>query len=239
MKPGLEAVIISVNEPQLTRCLESVNKQNIPFQKISHYNGIVPEYEAHNIAVKNLEYEWAMFIGGDFILDVNASQLWDRYFQDYKREDNISEFNFGLRDPFIQKVICCCTVARSEAFQRYPFENSLANDTINGSKMKRDGWERIKLFRQKVTVGTHFEDPDEFQVFRRFYARGVKAGLIKKKEVLNRYCTRFHRLKEKTGDVLYETAIRAMEIGYRKKLYPSSHDIRFERQLFEGVKNGQ
>ena len=104
MKKGIEAVIKSVDEPQLQRCIEAVEDQTIPFDKVYHVNNVSPEYRAHNQALAQLEYEYVMVINGDTILDHTAvCKFWSLKKQ-YRRH-RIWGFGFGLRDEFINDFL--------------------------------------------------------------------------------------------------------------------------------------
>ena len=64
----MEALIVSVDEPQLERCLESVRNQTVPFSRIVHINGVVPQHRAIRKGIRKTSDEWVMKIDGDMIL---------------------------------------------------------------------------------------------------------------------------------------------------------------------------
>ena len=67
-KDGIECVIKSCDEPQLDRAIDAALSQTIPFERVSNYNNIVPEFKAHNTILEKLQYEWAIWVDGDVIL---------------------------------------------------------------------------------------------------------------------------------------------------------------------------
>ena len=44
----LEALIMSICDPQVERCVESVKNQTVPFSNIVHMKDVIPESESFN-----------------------------------------------------------------------------------------------------------------------------------------------------------------------------------------------
>ena len=231
MKPGIECIVKSFNEPQLDRVLEAVNNQTVPFAKVTHICGVAPEVKAHNTALRALEHDWSLWVDGDVILKKNAHEMAMQYVE--KLPDS-TEILFGLHDWFLNRTICCCPVRRSEFVMRFEYKDVLANDTECARRMDTSGRKAVKLFRDGIEIGSHFDRPDEFQVFRRFYGRGSKTYkrvAIKekhKKELLIRY--------KETGNHLFLLASKALEFGVQKANYRKSKDYMFELSMFEVFK---
>ena len=224
MDKTIDALVISCQDPQLERCLQSVRSQTVPFSNIIHIDNVVPESEAFNRGAKLITAEWTMKINGDVILYPNAVETALGYI--YKDTDDISIFNFGAYDAFLDTPICCFNVQKSILSSKVSYPNMLTNDSWSGKKLIRMGFKYRSLFDEGIMICTHFEDPDDFQIFRRFYARGTKSLVRIWREKLD-------KLYNDTKDYKYELAIKALSFGEEKKHYPTSHNIDFDRKMFE------
>ncbi len=223
MPRSVEALIISFNEPQLERCLQAVREQTIPFSNITHINGISPEHNAFNSGISLVTNEWVMKIDGDMILYEDAVETVLR--SSDENESDLYMYSFGLDDTFIKRPICGVGVFRARLYRSIRYPNMLSNDVYAGKKIQPMGWKRKKPFKEGVNIGTHCDSPDEFQVFRRFYTNGVKDGLF-----MLRFLT---PLFEQTKDPLYDLAIKAVRFGAQKRYYPTSHNLSFDKKMFE------
>lgn len=220
------ALIVSSDEPQLERCLQAVKGQTVPFSSITHINNIIPENVAFNKGMEKAVENWVLKIDGDMILYPNALEIISPYVKD---DMNIFMYSFGLFDTFLNAPIMGCGVFLRPLFQFFRYKNVLANDSRTGRKLLRLGYSR-KTFR-RILIGTHCSEPDEFQIFRRFYTTGVKYG--KKMENI------LSGLHKRTNSPLYILAIEAMTLGANKRYYPTSHNINFDRELFDEYKRGR
>lgn len=218
------ALIISADEPQLERCLEAVKNQTIPFSNITHVNNVSPESMAFNGGLAMVTDEYVMKIDGDMILRNDAVETALKYIPE--ENGNAYVHNFILYDSFLKQNIRGCGVIVKSIFGKVPYPNFLTDDTWVGHKLRRMGF---VIERYPEVIGTHFNSPDEFQVFRRFYVMGVKHD--------KRYSWVYlERLYQETKDPLYDLAMKAVEFGIKKKYYPTSHDLNFDRKMFEEFK---
>lgn len=234
MKDGIQAIIISCGDPQFERCLKSVQNQSVPFARIDVIKDVIPEAKAQMVSYDFLEYQWAFYIGGDFILYKDANEIALEYI---KKNPGNHEYNFGLWDKFMRRQICCCTVFESEMHKNARYNDELFNDVRACEDMaSRYRYKRVVPSKQGIIVGTHFDKPDAFQVFRRFYSRGVKFSthpkgpyrfLVRQLNILMRNTNKKH---------LYRLAIAAYNYGFRKRYYPSSHNITLDKELYEKFK---
>jgi len=221
----IEALIISADEPQLERCLEAVRSQTIPFSNITHINNVSPESTAFNTGLAMVKDELVMKIDGDMILHNNAVETALKRIPE--ENGNAYVHNFILFDSFLKQNIRGCGVMRSSVFRKVPYPNFLCDDVWVGHKLRKMGF---VMERHTEVIGTHCENPDDFQVFRRFYSMGVKHG--------KRYSWRYlSRLYGGTKDPLYALAMEAVEFGIEKKQYPTSHNLGFDRKMFEEFKS--
>lgn len=220
----MEALIISVDEPQLDRCLVSVRNQTVPFSNIIHVNNVVPEYAAFNQGMSKTTDRWTMKIDGDFILYDAAVEDATKYMQ-ATDSDQICGYFFGLYDTFLECPIGFCSVLRTSVYKDNPYLDKLSNDRYASRMIRRNGWKIRK--QMSVVTGTHFDHPDEFQVFKRFYTQHLKypySAFVK---------VRMSELLIRTGNPLYDIGIKAGEFAAKKKIYPGSHNLVFDQDLFE------
>lgn len=228
MKLGIECIVKAINEPQLDRALEAVYNQTLPFAKITLINGVCPEVLAHNLALSVLEHEWSLWVDGDVILYPDAHETVKKCMD---RKSSFIEYGFGLYDTFLQRDICCCAVRQSEFHKKFKYKDIIANDTECAKRMKQAGWSYQRFWREGVIIGTHFDDPDDFQVFRRFYGRGFKA--IGKGKAVRRYNTELKNLHASSGDKRYKIALKAFNYAIERKHYPTSKNVEFEEGVYE------
>ncbi len=224
------AVVMSVGEPQLDRCLASVACQDTSgFSQIIHVDGVSPQAAAYNKALSRVESDWALWLGGDMILYPDALRTIGEYVGFKPPDPHVYQYQFGLMDTFLGKQVCCCALRRTRAFKQADIEDCIGNDVKLAAKLEGMGWSRHKPSREGIDVGTHFDKPDDFQVFRRFMVRGAKASGKPRVErkmkqlLLSRY--------KETGDKQYQIALDAIGIGLRNG-YNTGHDIRRDREEY-------
>jgi len=223
---NIEALLISIDEPQLERCVESIKNQTIPFNKFIHINGVCPQHEAYNKGLEQLSGDWFARVEGDHILYDFATEIMIKKIQEDRNENTVFH-TFSLLDTFIQNRWSGLGIFRTEAFKDLKWPDELACD--------RRPWERLSLenkfshARHRTFIGTHFDKPDDFQVFSRFYPYGLKFNSI----VIGREMQNMKRLLELTGDPLYQTAIDAMLFASQRKKYPGSKNNDFARKLYD------
>lgn len=228
----MEAFIKSVDEPQLERCLEAVKNQTVPFSKIVHINGIVPESVAHNYGINKITDEWFALINGDMILYLDAVEKGIEKIN-MDKDGKVYAHTFKLYDPFLQSNYGGIGFFRTEIYKSNPIRDRLNNDRNLGKKLGEQGW---IVKRHGRVIGTHFDSPDEYQIFRRFYVIGLKYVNTSALKIFNTIM----ELLEKTGDSLYLVAMEAMKFSKGKKgTYPGSHNIDFERKMFEEFKRNE
>lgn len=227
----IDAVVVSIGESQLDRCLESVKKQVVPFSNIIHVDGVVPEAEAFKKGIEQVKEKWAMVIGGDFILNDDATIEGIKKIKEYT-SIKIGGFLFGLFDSFIQRIINSCTVYNTEAVRSTTWHDTLRNDRRAIHEMESRGWVFKRFFRGReiIVIGTHFDDPDEFQIFRRYFVAGIKR---------NPSLPLIQDLYKRTKDKRYKLAIQAINYGWSKSQnsYSTSHNVDYDRRMFEEFKH--
>ena len=219
----IEAMITSVNEPQLDRCLKSVNNQTIPFSNIVHINGVVPIANAFNQGVERVTDEWFMFIGGDFILYPNAVGVAMKYV-DRDFHDEICGYCFGIKDTFLECNTGFCSVYRTSTFKSEIFRDTIFEDRQMPWRLRSKGW---RFRKPRDIIATHFDNPNEFQVFSRFYFHGNKFNDD------NSYVRkRMNELLLSTGNPLYRIGINALDFAKMKHIYPGSPNLDFNRKMY-------
>jgi len=220
----IDALITSVGDPQLDRCLEAVKNQTVPFSNIVHIDKVSPQSVAFNTGIRQTTSEWVMGIGGDMILDKDAVERITKYIEQ-NNGSRILGYYFGLYDTFLDRKVGYLSVLRGSLFRTIIYEDNIINDWKVVRNLRKAGWVAIELFH--FVVGTHFDQPDEFQIFKRFYIHGVRF--------------RDHRsakgklvdLFEKTRNPLYDLGVKAIEFAWAKNFYPGSHNYEFDKKNFE------
>jgi glycosyltransferase involved in cell wall biosynthesis len=224
---NIDALILSVDDPQLDRNLRSVRKQTIPFSNIVHLNGVCPECVAFNSGMRQTTGDWVMYIGGDMILDLDALEKISKYME-IDQDDKISGYYFGLMDTFLKRKIGYLSVLRSSLYKTIFFQDNFIDDWKVVRKLRKRGWVTRKLFN--FVVGTHFDQPNELQVFRRFYIHGTRFQDHRSAK------GELTKLFEETGNPLYKLGVKAIEYAWIKQFYPGSHNAEFDKRAFEEFK---
>lgn len=221
----IEALLTSVDEPQLDRCLRSINEQTVPFSNIVHINNVFPYSKAYNRGLSQVKDKWFMTIGGDFILDPDAVEKVTKGIEEDGDVKTVGHL-YGIYDTFLHMDWNGVGTFRTDVAKSIPFRDRLDCERILGKKLNRMGW---ILRRGEGNLATHFDSPDEFQVFRRFYVYGLKYN----GNVVSDIGANLDKLFEKTGNPLYKVAIKAIAFSGKKRTYPGSHNINFDRKTYE------
>ena len=222
----IEALIISVDEPQLDRCLKSVYEQG--FSKVIHINDAsVPCHDAYNRGLAMLSDEWFLLINGDIILkDCAVEKCREAIVNEH--QSNVVAHLFSVDDVFMDAPLMGgIGVFKTNILKSYPYLNRLDADRQLGKKLAKHGWD-MRTHRE-IVLATHFDSPDEFQVFKKFYVSGMKYN----SHVIAQMLIDLEKLKGKTGDPLYSLAIMAVYFGIGKKGYPGSKNVSYERKMYE------
>jgi hypothetical protein len=221
---NIDAMVISVDEPQLERCVEAVNSQTVPFHKIICVNGVVPESVAFAEALRQTESDWIIHVAGDVILYDDAVELMsESVTQHQERRSKVCGHYFGLYDQFLDTTIGYIGIIYGPVYKVIRYPNQISNDRQVIRKLRRRGWYLSKDV--DMVVGTHMADPDRFQVFRRFFAQGMKYDsefVIVQLEILF----------NETSDQLYMTALNAIRFAKAKRNYRSSRNITFDKEMY-------
>lgn len=205
---NMDILITSVDQPQLDKCLESVKNQTVPFHKVVHINNVVPEIKAFQEGLKEISSKWFMRIGGDFVLYDNAVEMVSKRIGKYSRLLKLGVGTFALHDLFLDLIICGCSVYNTEAVRSIRLKNNLRSDIWIDQYLRRKGWGTYKWCKTRgvMVVGTHFDNPTDFQIFTRFYAQGVKDNIG--------WISNFtKKLNGSADDSKYLLAIKAIEYG--------------------------
>ncbi len=220
---NVEAFLESMNDPQLERCLKAIENQTVPFSRFTHVSGVSPASEAWNRGWELVTGEWVALIDGDTILYPNCLEVTLDYMKT-RMDDGVSAYCFGLYDPFIEEVDNMFCVCRSFVYKSIKAPNKLSFDRYVGANVKKLGWRYVKNL--SLIVGTHFENPTEYQVFNRF-SRIHKKYHMKHVRFMEK---RAKELLDRTGDPRYRVALDAMKCDAE---YPGSYSVEFEKKRFE------
>ncbi len=223
---NVEAFLISMNDPQLERCLESIKNQTVPFSKVTHINGVSPMCDAWNKGWEMITEDWVLLLNGDEIIYPDGLETALNYMKK-RMYDGIAAYCLGWYNPFLEVVDNQFSIVRSSVYKKIKAVDSIVFDRIISKEVRRQGWRYKK--RLSLICGTHFEDPTEYQVFTRFSRLPQKYS----QSDVNENKERLSNLFDKTGNDLYAVALDAIEYGIQKKNYPGSYRIEFDDKAFE------
>lgn len=220
---NVEAFLSSMNDPQLDRCLESIEKQTVPFSKLTHISGISPASETWNKGWESVTDEWVAILDGDMILYPDALENSLNYMKT-RMDPGVCLYCFSLYDPFIEVVDNMFCIARSSVYKNIKAPNKLSFDRYVGAKVKKLGWRYLKHL--SLIVGTHFENPTEYQIFTRF-------SRIHKKYHMRHVRWAEKRLRDlldRTKDPFYHVALDSMKCTAE---YFGSYNVEFDNKRFD------
>ena len=238
-KPGIECAIISVNEPQLDRCIDSANKQEVPFANIKHFNKIIPLAKAFNKAITSCEHEYMLFLSGDIILFPSATRIiLNAVGKNKINLRTVYNFKFGVFDTFLMDTLTGFKLYRTEIARDILFDEETLRDDIKARELaKTKGAEEICLYKKENAVlGIHCDDPTKKQVFIRFYIDGCKMRNLHNST--GRFFDRTLLQLEKISlvypnDDRYGVGIKAWKEGYKNNDYEGSHNYLKEDKIYE------
>lgn len=229
--------LTSVDEPQLPRAIKSTKNQNCgTFNPVFHRNNVAPQSQAMNeLNEEAREYNingWALWLSGDMILYNSAIERIISYLTDIDPpNENTVEYTFGLRDTFLEENICGCPLRKMDVYSKTIRKNVMRNDFYVRRELEKQGYEYKRPCKEAYTIGTHFDSPDNFQIFRRFKARGVKARKNPKER--DKYLGKLKKLALKNcSDIRYKYAVSAFEYGYKRASTVGAHDITIDEVEF-------
>jgi glycosyltransferase involved in cell wall biosynthesis len=219
----IDAIVCSVDDPQLTRCLEAVRGQTVPFTKVIHQNNVCPYPMAVNKGIAQSSGDWLMLVDGDMILDKTAVERILQYMKDNLGE-NILGYYVALYDTFLNCPIGYFPTLRGELYRKLTFANSMTHDSRMVNALRKKRWRTVKTM--EIRVGTHFDSPDEFQVFKRFYVHGIRypCGYPRRNII---------RKLESGGTALHQVGIEAIRFADKKKVYPGGRNIEFDKENYQ------
>ncbi len=225
----IEVLLCSVDEPQLERCLKSIEEQTISFTNVVHQANIVPYSKAHNDGLSELKDQWCMILAGDMILHNYAVEISSHIIANDPNNAKAGAYLFGVYDTFLKQPWGGIGIYCTSIMKKLIFTDKLNfDDKYWGGKFEVLGGNLNNCHEH--TLGTHFDKPDEYQVFRRFYVVGLKYNGRK----VSRINMELGGLYNETKNPLYLTAQKAMEFAtFKNGLYPGSHNIDFEKKMYE------
>jgi len=230
----IEVLVISIDEPQVGSCLESIKKQTIPFGNIVHINNdvTITYTGAYNRGISLLKGDWFLNLNGDICLYPDAVEKCIKALEGCN-DDKVAGHLFEFYDTFLEIRQSGMGLFKTDIMKSTPMRERLCGDMQQGRDLFKKGW---GFKRQQSILGIHFNYPDEFQVFRRFYVSGLKYNHTALAEI----GANLDRLFAKTDNPLYQVAMKAMSFaGIKNGLYPGSHNINFDRKMYEEFKLGE
>jgi hypothetical protein len=225
---NIDALIVSCGEPQLLRCLAGIHSQTVKPNALYHQANIVPESTAFRTALEKIGNNWTLHLGGDTIPYENAIETASSFLNADGHGEKVCSYCFGLLDTFLQINIGYCHLFNPVAYREVKYTNRLDSDQNANNALRKMGWKIMKF--PSTIIGTHFDQPDDFQVFRRFYAQSKKFPTDQSATTL------LLRGYSQTNDPLYLTGIKAIKFSRKSEPYPGSHNIEYDRRMYEEFK---
>jgi len=221
----IEAMVISAGQPQLDRCLASVQNQTVPFDSVVHIENVVPNSKAFNRGISESTSDWIFHIGGDFVLFPNAVEIATKYVNQ-ENNDILCGYFFGLKDTFLQCDLGWAGVYRRSAWKDEPLRDTKWDDRGIPNRLRSKGWRFKKLLHKGLFLATHFDNPTAFQVFGRFYFHGCK--FHDNSSVRNMMTDLFMR----TGLPLYAIGLKAIDFAKTHNTYPGSPNMDYNKKMY-------
>jgi hypothetical protein len=216
MKIGLS--IVRCGEPQCSRLLADAITLS-KFHCVHIADNISPNHVAVNQTTEACfadGADWVLRLDGDMDLDYGRFQ--EAFAIGLRTRDQC--LGFRLYDPFIDQMIGSVSIM-TQAYYRASggWKDGLTTDrdADNVARTARMGCVRIK----EPWIAKHFENPTRFQIFKRFFVRGMKfrAGYT---ENLPNYYPIIDRIKNKYDRQL---AREAYDLGYKIVMKRNPHDL--------------
>jgi len=229
-RPGIEVFIIATDDPQLRDCQDSVYA--LEFDKVSEIRDVIPISKAVNQAIRALEYSRALLLAGDMILYPEAYSLIYEHTYPPIRSLDVYQWGFGLFDLFLNQIICCAAVVNTEVVKKFERKDLLGDDFEAALRAEKKGYQHVRLWKDGVVIGTHFDQPSTFQIFRRFYVRGAKARKKNSSGQFKKYHQQLLGLFDSFNKEEYRFAARALEFGYKDENYPGSNNLDYDREMY-------
>jgi hypothetical protein len=161
--------LLRCGEPQCARLLASPELSR--FHCVHIAENVAPYHVAINQTVQKCfdsGSDWVVMLDGDMDLDTCA--FWSAFNEGLTHTHKAMYFR--LYDPYVSKVIGSLkVVTKSWMVAAGWYQDSICTDRDAEQRAKDAGCPR---WASDAVVGTHFDDPTQFQVFKRFFVRGIK-----------------------------------------------------------------
>ncbi len=198
--------LLRCGEPQCSGIFAQAHR----FHCLHVADNVAPYHKAVNETVAkcfNDGADWVIMLDGDMELDVSA--FWAVFKRDSQRSHKA--IYYRLYDPYIDQEIGSLKVVTKKWMDAAGwYTDSIVCDRIAEQKSKEAGLPRLA---SPTVVAKHFEDPTQFQIFKRFFVRGMKVRLGYADPVSN---------YEK---VLKGFALRSYRHGLKRRMHSDPHDL--------------
>jgi hypothetical protein len=232
---GIECVHISCGEAQLEESLQSIRNQLIPFDRIVELTYPRPLVPVINGAISYSKYQFTFLCAGDYILNNDASYIMHQTLALFKHcWPCMLQIRVPLYDPFVEKIINGVTVYQTHVNELFKHRDVLHDDIDLQRRAKKVGYFQWQVKQKEaVVIGTHFKNPDDFQIFKRFFGAGAKTA-IKKKEGFSEWFLHFCRIKNTRP---YQLAKESYLLGMKHTdILDQSHNDEIWRFVFQYYK---
>jgi len=231
----VEAVITTIGEPQTDECHKALQSQIVPFEKITVLKNVSPNSEAHNQGLEQATCNWCLFVDADMILNQGLLSLFK---ENMGAGNRVYSYVYQLWDSFLKVKIKGIRLYNPKIAKKFPYKNIIGTDRIARNEAREKGF--LEIDYKKIVIGTHFLNPSDEQVYKRFLMRGIKEKhhLSGKEYVPVTLANTLKKLFEETKNKQYLLAITAFQDGMKIKR-KKDYDINFGiKEYREAKKNG-
>jgi hypothetical protein len=228
---GLDCVHITCGEAQVARGRKAIKDQLIPFDRVRYFDFKRPLCDAINEAVATSAYQWCVLVAGDIILNKDATHIIHQALELYRHKwGRALGVRIPIYDTFIERTLGGTTVLQAYVDSFFGHRNMINDDVDTQRRARVRGYKFFDIDKQSgVTIGTHFDKPDDFQIFKRFFSAGVKMILKRNK----RFADYLNYQKSIKRSRQMELAHQCFIIGRNhRNVLQSSHDYLMWYELF-------
>jgi len=199
-------------------------------KEIKVIRNVTPLFVARNMGLEEIKYKYVIWLDADMIMYDNIldymmkkiATITGKYYSAV----------FYLKDTFLGMRLKGLRVLNGEVAVQFPFIDQIGLDRGATKRARIHGFKEYTFAR--VPVGTHFHEPEDEQVFKRFLMRGAKVHNLGTSgwDSPLKLGSRLKRLLNERGSMQYKIAIDAFEIG-QKLRHKTGHSMVFGSKEWE------
>ena len=156
-------VIAVEKQENYKTCLRALNEQTVKF-KVEKIEDVYPMSKAFNLMFEKCKTSYFIQLDEDMILNQDAVEI--MYDTIIKSNSDIVTQIFHLIDAHSNKIIRGVRINKTEILKNYPFQNTIASESNQTERMKKDGY---IVKRDVRIVGLHSPYWNCNSIFKRYY----------------------------------------------------------------------